>query len=525
MDDSLPADSAVAVHDGKILFVGCDKDVMAFKGPDTEMIDLEKKTLLPGFIDAHTHMIPLMMTVNGFDLSASKYPTKESVLKALQIEAAKGPVLAFRFDPSLMKEPFNLGFSNLDAISKTQPILVINTSGHIAYGNQVAFERAGIVNSKPTPKGESFQRNTNGNLTGIAFELPAIGRLISAFPGMDNIDFVQVAKDAADYYAERGYTTVTDLALGLPIPNALANIQSLILAANQPYAPVRIQGYVIYPLLEQIKEMRKNNTEYFQVLGVKIWSDGSLQGYTGALLEDYEDKETKGKLNYSSSELGEMVLKAHKMGLQVAVHANGDRAIQDVLAAYENALNQVPAEDPRFRIEHATLLDPSDFDTMKRVKATPSFSVLHIYEWGPVFQERILGQKRADRIDSARSTRNVGVKFSINDDTLGPLEPLLFVETIMTRKMDNGKILNPNETISIDEALKSITLYPAWQTFREKELGSIEVGKFADFVILDKNPKKIAPDKISEIKVLGTYINGRPVKSLKNQKSESPQQH
>jgi predicted amidohydrolase YtcJ len=513
VDDQNRTVEAVAVKNGKILFVGDYEEVMAYKGGKTHLFDLQGKALLPGFIDPHTHIALTQLSLQGLQINPKKCPTGEEALKVLREEVKKGPVLALRYDPSLMKKPAQLGFKSLDAISNTVPILVINASGHIAYGNRAAFKAANITNEAPNPTGGSFQRNKNGELTGIVFELPAIAMLLGGFPQMSQIDFNKVAKDGARYYAENGYTTVTDLALGLPLNTPLHHIESLKSAATRKDATVRIQGYVVYSMIDQLRALQAKNSEAFKILGVKIWSDGSLQGHTGALLKRYKHVDSFGTLNYTPNQLRDIVINAHKQGFQVAVHANGDAAIKETLYAYEHALKASPAEDPRFRIEHATISDRASFAKMKRVKATPSFSVLHIYEWGEVFEDKILGNPRAYEIDSLRTAKEFGVKFSINDDSLGSISPLFLMQIALTRKMDNGRVLNSKQTISIDDAIKALTIYPAWQSFREKEIGSIEVGKFADFVLLDRNPKKVPSNQISTIKVLGTWLGGRRVKT------------
>jgi len=510
IDERQPSVEAVAVKDGRILFAGSQHQAFSYKDETTQSVDLQGKTMLPGFIDAHTHILAMEILRTSLDLSPLTHPDFDDILKILKDAAAKGPVTAFGYDPSLMKKTGELNFQTLDAVSMDTPILVVNKSGHIAYGNHAAFAAAGVDDSTPDPIGGSYQKK-DGKLTGVAFEVPPIVRLLSSSPAMKGADYDKMAEEAARWYARNGYTTITDLGLGLPIPKPLEDIEYLRKAVHASDAAVRIQGYLVYPFLDHFKEIEKLNDDRFRLLGVKIWSDGSLQGHTGALEKDYKDVHSEGKLNYSQSELDEMVLTAHKQGIQVAVHANGDKAIKDTLHAYEMALKASPAEDPRFRVEHATLADKKLLKKMVSVKATPSFTPLHIYYYGEVFEHQILGKARAEEIDSGKSAQDVGLKFSYNDDSLGILNPLELVQIAVTRKMLDGAVLNPEERISVEEGLRCMTIYPAWQTFREKDLGSIEKGKFADFVLLDKNPLKVSPDKLKEIKVLQTWLNGKPV--------------
>ncbi len=516
INDAQPTAEAVAVKDGKILFVGNKTDAWTFKNDQTKLVDLKGKTLLPGFIDPHTHLILRGIIQISTDVGPFKNKTVEQVLNVLKEAAAKGPVLAMGYDPSLMTDPGHLDFKTLDGISTTVPIVVINKSGHIAYGNNKAFELAKVTDATPNPTGGSFQRDKEGHLTGVGYEVPAVGLLASTVNPIKPNDFLDLVKATAQTYAGWGYTTITDLALGLPLPSPQENVEFMRKIAHDPKAPIRIQGYVVFNLADSIPDMQRGNDDRFKILGMKIWADGSIQGYTAALKERYLDKDTKGKLNFDQDALTQMVLNARKNHLQVAIHANGDQAIEDTLNAFEKAQSVYPSDDPRFRIEHATVADPKQWQRIAKVKATPSFTEHHVYYWGPVFKDKILGQPRADWVDAAKSAKDLGIKFSFNDDDLAGGNPLMFIQIAATREMSDGQVLNPKEKITIDDALKAMTIYSAWQTFRDKELGSIEVGKFADFVVLEENPKKVDVNHIKDIKIMGTWLNGNPVQLQKS---------
>lgn len=512
-NDLQPDAEAVAVKEGKIIFVGDKKGAFALieggKRGETDLVDLQGKTLMPGFINPHTHILLNGLIANSLDVSPFKYKTIAEVTKVLKEASKKGSVLAFGYDPSLMTDPGELNFVTLDAISTEVPLVVVNKSGHIVYGNHKAFALAKITDETPKPVGGSYEKDSQGHLTGVGYEVPAVGRLVAAVNKMTPDQYPAMTKEALKVFAEAGYTTVTDLALGLPLPTQEDHIKLLRDVANAPDATVRVQGYVVTNLLDKIPEWQKQNNEMFKILGLKIWADGSIQGYTAAMKQNYENSTTKGNLNFSQDQLTEFIMKARKLGIQVAVHANGDQAVEETLVAFEKAQKAYPSDDPRFRLEHASIVDPDQWKRVAKVKATPSFTEPHLYYWGDVFQDSILGSPRADWLDAANTARELGIKFSFNDDTLAPARPLLFIQVAVTRKTDEGRVLNPHEKINIDEAIKGVTLYPAWQSFREKELGSIEPGKFADFVVLDQNPKKVDVNKIKDIKVVGRWVNGK----------------
>ncbi len=509
VNEKMPYVEAVAIKDGKIIFCGSKAEAFSTKAANTIVYDLEGKTMLPGFIDAHTHMLMEAIIRTHLNVDPEHYKTVNDVLAELKRQVAKGPVLALEYDPSLMTETQELGFALLDTVSKDVPVLVINKSLHIAYGNRKAFELAGITEDTKNPMGGAFERDKEGKLTGVADEVPAVGALVASFPTFKNINFFDIGKLIAQVYAKNGYTTITDMGLGFPMPSPVGQIETMRKIANESSCPIRIQGYMVYSMLNEIQEFQKKNTDQFKILGMKIWADGSIQGYTAALTKPYHDKDSYGNLNFSQKALNTYVVDAHNKGLQVAVHANGDKAIEDALNAFQEALEKKPSNDPRFRIEHCTVANPSIFERMVALKATPSFSEEHVYLWGKVFQDNILGHARVKYLDAAQTAKKLGLKFSFNDDVLGSLNPLLFIQVAVTRKADDGSIINPHERISVEEAIKAMTIYPAWQCFRDHELGSIEVGKFADFVVLDKNPTKVDPEKITDIKIITTYLAGK----------------
>jgi len=509
VNDQQPDAEAVTIKGNKIVFVGDKKTAFEQKGEKTELVDLQGKTLMPGFIDPHTHVILDALITASIDVSPFKYKTIGEVTNVLKEASKKGSVLAFGYDPSLMTDPGHLNFETLDAISTEVPIVVVNKSGHIAYGNHKAFEVANINDATPKPVGGSYQKDKEGHLTGLGYEVPAVGQLISAVNKISPDQYPKMTRDALKVYAAAGYTTVTDLGLGLPLPTQDAHIKLMSDVSNAPDAIMRVQGFLVTNLLDKIPALRKQNNAMFQVLGLKIWADGSIQGYTAAMKQNYKDSDTKGTLNFSQKQLTEIVMNARKQGIQVAVHANGDQAIEDTITAFEKAQEAYPSNDPRFRIEHATVTDPDQWKRIAKVKATPSFTEHHLYYWGDAFQDKILGNPRAEWLDAAKTAKDLGLKFSFNDDSLAPAQPLLFIQVAATRKTDDGRELNPQQKISIDDAIKGVTLYPAWQSFREKELGSIEPGKFADFVVLDQNPKKVDVNKIKDIKVVGRWLNGK----------------
>ncbi len=254
---------------------------------------------------------------------------------------------------------------------------------------------------------------------------------------------------------------------------------------------------------------------------VKLLQDGSIQGYTGYLEAPYykQPEAQQGFRGYSRrarQELIDMITKYHREGYQIAVHGNGDAAIDDILAAFEAAQKSFPRPDVRHRIEHAQMAREDQLDTMKRLGVTPSFFVGHVYYWGDRHRDIFLGPARGARISPLASALRRGIPFTVHDDTpVTPVNPLMLVWDAVNRVTRDGKVLGPEQRISVLEALRAVTSTAAWQNFEEAKKGSIEPGKLADFVILNADPLKVEPMALRELKVLQTVVGGKTVYSVR----------
>lgn len=250
---------------------------------------------------------------------------------------------------------------------------------------------------------------------------------------------------------------------------------------------------------------------------IKLFQDGSIQGYTGYLTKPYhvspgEDSSYRGNPIQSRETLTEQVIELHKAGYQIAIHANGDAAIDDVLYAYRKAQEAFPRKDTRHRIEHAQMAREDQLDEMKELGITPSFYVSHTYFWGDQHWETFMGPERAARMSPLKSAEKRGIKFSIHLDTpVTPMNPLQAVWSAVNRTARSGEVIGAGQRVTPMEALRAVTIDAAWQNFEEDIKGSIEEGKYADFVILEENPLSIDPAKIKDIKILETIINGKSV--------------
>lgn len=286
-------------------------------------------------------------------------------------------------------------------------------------------------------------------------------------------------------------------------------------AAIGPDTPVRYRGMLVsthYDAWAELGIAPGHGDDLFRVDGIKAWSDGSNQAGTGYQREPYLGSTSRGSLNYTPEALAEIVVRAHQDGWQVGVHANGDAAIDHTIDAYEQALAADPRTDHRHRIEHCSVLHPDQIERMAHLDLSPSFLIGHVRWWGRAFRDRLLGPERARCYDPCASALGAGLRVSLHSDwNVTPLEPLRYVEDAVTRIMaEGGEVLNADECIPVEAALRAVTIDAAWQCRADDITGSIEVGKYADLVLLEEDPTTVDPTTISNIAVSETRLTGQP---------------
>ena len=519
---------ALATKDGKIVAVGLEADIRKnWVDQKTQVIDLRGQTLMPGFVEPHVHIVltamveGLWLDLSNFSLPYDTIETlSEKLRAALKTVPPGGWLAGFGVDPS-RTSPFmaELTVEVLDKVSKDVPIFIINQSGHIGYVNSKAFELAGVNNQTPNPPGGGiYVKDEKGNLTGKLIEPPSYVPFQAKMPVPTQQELIQAMRNTTKRLATKGVTTSAEITVGanLGLENEIGLYKYLLANGG---LPVRVRAYLYGSAIPKGFQGVKPNEgdDLFRYVGVKFISDGSTQGLTAAHNEPYAypaGTTFRGDLNYKDEQLLATMKPYFDQGWQISVHANGSRAVEQTLNNYAKLLdgNSQP-EKRRLRIEHFTVTTPEQLIKTKQLGVVPGFTIGHVHYWGQAFNDQILGAPRAECIDPSASLKKEGVRFAYHSDSpVSPYGPLKYITQGVTRVWQSPlqrKVLGPNERISVDDAIRAVTIDAAYQMMSDDKIGSLEVGKLADFVVLEKNPRATFAEQIGDIKVLQTWVGGK----------------
>ncbi|MFO1267972.1 MAG: amidohydrolase [Rubrivivax sp.] len=508
---------AVAVRDGKIVAVGRSADIDRFVGSGTTVVDLAGKTLIPGLYDAHSHLsIAGIWGLYDANLNSPPIGGVSSIadlLDALRRQQARigeaAWITGWGYDDTLLTERRHPTRADLDRVSATRPILVSHVSGHLAVANSAALALAGITGQTPNPPGGVIRKDAAGQPDGVLEE--TAGALVRKHqPALSAAQLQQGIRAAGQEYAARGITTANE---GAALP---ANMRAMEAVAQAGGLAVRV---VAWPMLETMAEVEKiaYTSGRIRIGGIKDFADGSIQGFTAHLAHPYHtpyhgDANYRGFPRHPRERLAERVTAVYKAGRQSLIHANGDEAIADVLYALRKAREAYPRSDARPVVIHSQMAREDELDEMKALGAIPSFFVLHTYYWGDRHRDIFIGPERTARISPTRSAAQRGLRFTLHTDTpVVPMEPMRLVWSAVNRVSTSGAVIGAEQRITPLDALRATTIDAAYKNFEERERGSIEVGKWADLVLLSDNPLTVDPRTIKDIRVLQTVLEGRTV--------------
>lgn len=510
---------ALAIRGDKVLAVGGKDAVLKAAGPGATIVDVSGKTILPGFVEPHFHYLFVAMLGQWENVGAIRYADVEAVVARLrQVAKTKKPgewILAYEVDPSLQKDGDKLTAAVLDTVSRDNPVLVLNASLHFGYCNSKALALAAITRETADPPAAHFLRHADGTPNGVLEGGGAMLRVFKVVDAMANLDLVQAGLAVCARANKAGITTFCDQGTGLFHGKADLDIYRAIAATGRMSVRLRYSiSDALAATWDGMDVAFGKGDAMVRMIGWKIVSDGSNQGRTGLQREPYLGTNDTGMAYVDAAALKEKVEKRLRQGWQVVIHGNGDKAIDNILDAYELAKAHGAPMDKRPRIEHCSILHDGQIARMKALGVSPSFLIGHVYYWGKAFRDEIFGPQKAMLLDRVGSCEAQGITWTLHSDApVTELSPLRYIHNAVTRQMwrEPQSVLAPKERVSVAAAIRAMTRDAAWQCHCEHEVGSLEPGKYADFIVLPADPRKIDPYTIKDLAVEQTWMNGRRV--------------
>ncbi len=519
VDEHFSEASALAIKDGKIVAVGDEAFVKGAADEGAEVIDCNGKVILPGFIEPHMHFLPIVALDPYENVGPFRCETVAETLEKLKDVAERSGsnewIMGRQFDPSLQEGGSLLTRDLLDEVSTTNPVFVYNASLHIGYCNSRALEIAGISVDTPDDPSSPYGRDAEGKPNGILMGGKAIGSIIRHNTGQAVIDLSEGCLDVCAKANAVGVTTFCDQGTGLMQGVRELDIYKALAQSGSMTTRLRYSlSYAVQKGFDDYGVAFGDGDEVIRAVGWKIVSDGSNQGFSGLQREPYLHGEDKGIAYVEADDLKEMVLDRAGKGWPLVIHANGDQAIDNTLDAYEAAFDAGLLTNTPCRIEHCSILHDEQIERIARMDLSPSFLIGHVYYWGKAMRDLVFGEAKAALLDRTAACERKGIRWSLHsDEPVTEMGPLRCIENAVSRRMwkEPENQLAPDECISVEAAIRSMTRDAAWQCHSDHEIGSLEVGKCADFIILDKDPRAVPQTDISKIRVLQTWMGGRKV--------------
>jgi len=525
MNPAQPHATHVAIRDGRILSVGNSDDVKQWG--DAEIVDtFRDKVLMPGLVEGHCHLMEGAMwdaVYVGFHDRRGPDGVRRPGLQTLdavieRLKAAhdlmtddQAPLLAWGFDPIFFGTK-RLSVKELDTVCAGRPVVVLHASVHLMNVNSSMLALAGIDSETDI---DGIGKDADGEPTGELQEFAAMfpvyrliggGLSIAASEKKEAIwNFGRVAQLA-------GVTTATDLVNDF----SERGNQNLRDVTNDPAYPLRIVPAFAPQRCpeggpQRVLSAIGDNTDKLRFGPVKFIVDGSIQGLTARLKwPGYLNGKPNGLWLIPPSQFVDVFAPFHEAGLQLHIHTNGDEATELVLDALEKILDSHPRHDHRHTLQHCQMADASQLARAAKLGLCINFFSNHLYYWGDAHYEQTMGADRANRMDAAESARRLGIPFAFHSDApITPLNPLFTAWCASQRETSSGRVLGASERVPVADALRAITLGAAYTLKMDHLVGSIEVGKFADFAVLEEDPNEVAPERLKNLQVWGTVLGGR----------------
>lgn len=509
VDAAQPRAQAVAIAGGRFFAVGSNDDVRRLAKAGTPQVDIGGKTVVPGFIDAHTH--PSYAGIRHLRWVDCDLRSIAEIQKAIRDRAAKTPagdwIIGFKYDDTKTKEGRKLTREDLDAAAPAHPVFIEHRGGHTAYVNSLALRRTEVSDATADPEGGKFDRDpATSHLTGGLRENATVPfrKLIPTTFSRDEMR--QGVRLISQMMVRTGVTSVHDAEAA---PEDLLAYQDAREAGELSF---RVYCLMQYQFLERMTAAGVRaglGDEWLRVGAVKLVCDGSISERTARLTQPYVGRPNDhGILVTGEEELYANARKAHAAGWQIGTHANGDAAIDIMLRIYERLQREMPRKDPRYRLEHCTVVNPSLIGRIRALGAIPTPFSTYVYYHGEKMRE--YGAERLDWMFAVRSFLDAGIRVTqASDYPPGPFEPMMALQSEVTRTDSHGNLWGARQRVTVEEALRVGTLNGAYASFEEDRKGSITAGKLADLVVLGRDPTRVDPMSLVEIPIERTMAGGR----------------
>ncbi|WP_425045719.1 amidohydrolase [Primorskyibacter sp. S87] len=518
MNDAQPKVEAVAVRDGRILAAGALSDLLAHQGDTTEIHNLNGRAMVPGFVDSHGHVVfgglqalsaNLLSPPDGAvtDIASLQQTLRNWIDENSDAVEKTGVIIGFGYDNAQLAEQRHPNRDELDAVSQDLPVIIVHQSGHIGVANSKTLEIVGFDASTADPAGGIIQRDTNGEPNGVLEEYAFFGALVPVLSKLGPEAFEEFAVAGSELWASYGYTTGQDGRSSGP------SVEALKAMAKKGRIAIDV---VAYPdVLEARDYIRDNASKSYEnrirVGGCKLTIDGSPQGFTALRDRPYYDPVGDYPAGYAGyaavnmETVQDAVNWCYENEFQIITHANGEGASDMLIAAIEAAQETYGDPGNRPVLIHGQFLREDQVDAYRRMGVFLSLFPMHTFYWGDWHRDHTVGPINAENISPTGWLIERGMMFgSHHDAPVAFPNSMRILDATVTRRTRSGDILGPRHRVDVMTALKSLTIWPAWQHFEEQDKGSIEIGKLADFVILSDDPTAVDPEKLDELSVIST---------------------
>ncbi|MDK3075578.1 amidohydrolase family protein [Sedimentitalea sp. JM2-8] len=525
INDDQPRAEAVAVKDGVIMAVGDLTAMLKLRNDTTQVFDLAGRTMVPGFVDSHGHMVFGGLQALSANLLAppdgeiTDIASLQDTLRAWAEENAAaveqaGVIIGFGYDNAQLAELRHPTREDLDAVSTDVPIIIVHQSGHLGVTNSKALEIVGFDASTEDPAGGVIQRGPDGEPNGVLEEYAFFAALGPVLNELGAEGMAAFSAAGSELWASFGYTTAQD---GRSSAGAVETLKAV---DAEGKIAVDVVAYPdVLEAQDYIREhVSKDYDNHIRVGGCKLTIDGSPQGFTALRDRPYYDpvgNYPPGYAGYSAVTMEQVqnaVNWCFENGIQILVHANGEGASDMFIAAVEDARDTYGDPGNRPVLIHGQFLREDQVDSMKRLSIFPSLFPMHTFYWGDWHRDHTVGPVNADNISPTGWLMKRDMMFgSHHDAPVAFPDSMRILDATVTRRTRSGDILGPEHRVDVITGLKALTIWPAWQHFEEDRKGSIEVGKIADFVVLSEDPTAINPETLNTIKISVTIKDGKVI--------------